>query len=80
MTWSDRDEAGLELNAAKKHPPLLATTHWDLIVLTRWMHAEDYDVERILDAAAAPWQWREELAQAKTDLEAAVAAHPAGAL
>ena len=45
-------------------------THQDLTLLTNWMHAEDYGVERILDAIEKPWNWREELAQARIDLEA----------
>jgi hypothetical protein len=52
-------------------------SHQDLILLTNWMHDEDYGVERILDAIEKPWNWREELAQAKADLEASVQAHPA---
>ena len=54
-------------------------THQDLVLLTNWMHAELYDVERILDAVEKPWNWAEELKQAKADLAASVLAHPAGA-
>jgi hypothetical protein len=43
-------------------------THQDLILLVNWMADEDYEVQRILDAVAKPWNWTEELKQAKADL------------
>jgi hypothetical protein len=76
--WADRDQAGLALNAAKTHPPLPITNWADLITLSRWMADELYSADAIADAIETPWLWDEELAQAKVDLEAAMAAHPAG--
>lgn len=76
-TWADRDEATLELNAAKKNPALPTVDHQDLIILTRWMADQLYSADTIADAIETPWHWQEELAQAKADLEAAVLAHPA---
>lgn len=46
-------------------------THQDLIILTSWMASELYSADTIAEAVRKPWNWLEELKQAKTDLEAA---------
>lgn len=45
-----------------------ATDREDLILLVDYMVGETYNPSEIADAVRKPWQWREELAQAKADL------------
>ena len=47
--------------------PACLFTHNDLVTLTRWMWAEAYPTDAILNAIEEPWKWQEELAQARTD-------------
>ena len=40
----------------------------DLIILTSWMVFEGYDADNIAEAVRKPWDWADELEQAKADL------------
>jgi len=64
-----------QLAACRDHHPAGKdlVSHADLILLLRWMDSEAYTTSTIVDAVEKPWNWLEELAQAKTDLALSVA-------
>jgi hypothetical protein len=63
------------MSATNSH---VVISHQDLIILTRWMAVEGLDAHEVADAVEKPWNWREDLAQAKAELKASVLAHPGG--
>jgi hypothetical protein len=46
----------------------IVISHHDLIVLARHMATEGYDGHEIADMIEKPWNYRDELTQAKADL------------
>jgi len=48
--------------------PLMKAKRDDLIILTAWLAANGYDADTVAEAVRKPWNWLEELGDAKAEL------------